>query len=199
MTAQVSDSVVYKDQEYSLVAFSDGEPFDPSVHGYRPEMASTACYRGYLAGYEVTDGALFLGSLRISHQDSDLPESQNKRPPPLNGVEAELSETSYAGKWSFQNIGLPLAYSGGLVVAKGFISSLYVHMGFHPAWKYEEVHELIFERGKLISACELSSKVAEIRERLSSEEESSDEFSWARFDEWVKECFRRDYHRNANQ
>lgn len=39
--------------------------------------------------------------------------------------------------------------SGGLLLGEGFIQELYVHMGFHPAWKYLHVIELIFEGGQL--------------------------------------------------
>ena len=39
-------------------------------------------------------------------------------------------------------------------------------MGFHPAWKYEEVHELVFESGILESESDLSSRMAEIRDKV---------------------------------
>ena len=60
MTAQASDQVIYRDQGFMLCAFSNSEPFNPSAHGYRPVMASTACYRGYVCEYEVRNSSLQL-------------------------------------------------------------------------------------------------------------------------------------------
>ena len=45
-------------------------------------------------------------------------------------------------------------------LADGFIQNLYVHMGFHPAWKYREVHELLFEDGRLLHAQDRSAAMA---------------------------------------
>lgn len=196
MTAQVSDIVVYKESEFSLVAFSDGEPFDPRENGYRPVMASTACYRGYVSKYAITEGTLVLSELRISHQEDDLPVSQKKLPPNLNEVVASKSEQTFFGRWLFQDVRLPLQYTGGIVIAKGFIRELYVHMGFHPAWKYEEVYELVFESGKLVSESNLSDRMREVRERARKESEcKSVKQSREEVEVWVHECFRRDYRR----
>ena len=42
----------------------------------------------------------------------------------------------------YADVNYPIAYTGGLLLARGFIQKLYEHMGFHPAWKYEQVIEL---------------------------------------------------------
>ena len=55
-----------------------------------------------------------------------------------------------------------MGFTGGLLVGKGFISRLYVHMGFHPAWKYETVHESTFCGGKLSERRDLSEAMASL-------------------------------------
>ena len=57
-----------------------------------------------------------------------------------------------------------------MLACEGFIDALYVHMGFHPAWKFEHVEELIFEGkvdesevGKLRPGMELLLTIVEQR------------------------------------
>jgi hypothetical protein len=166
MTAQISDIVFYKGEEYALAGCSGGEPFIPAEYGYFPVMGCTACWRGYLSEYEIRDGYLLLRRLNINHQLSEDAGSQPERPPALYGVEAEESDKSYIGRWAFSDLDLPLKYSGRLILARGLIRELYNHMGFHPAWKYERVYEIIFESGKMISEHDQSAGMAEIRDQM---------------------------------
>ncbi|MEH2271494.1 MAG: hypothetical protein V7K68_24245 [Nostoc sp.] len=57
-------------------------------------------------------------------------------------------------------------FTGSLLVANNFIKSLYVHLGFQPAYKYEEVHELIFESGYLMQSINRSKEMADIRQKM---------------------------------
>ncbi|BDZ71293.1 hypothetical protein GCM10025861_18100 [Methanobacterium petrolearium] len=55
-----------------------------------------------------------------------------------------------------------------MVIKKNFVylTPLFVedtHRGFHPAWKFEEVNELIFHDGKLTEKKDVSDKLAEVR------------------------------------
>jgi hypothetical protein len=196
VTAQASDIVIYKGGQFNLAAYSNGEPFDPSKHGYKPVMASTACWRGYLCKYKIENGRLLLDKLHINHQESNLPVSKKEQPPNLNSSVASVSKQSFLGLWLFEDVNLPLDYSGGLIVARGFIRSLYVHMGFQPIWKYEVVHELIFNSGELQTESDLSSRMAEIREKTESETtENGEKPSRKEIDMWINESFRRDYKR----
>ncbi len=60
--------------------------------------------------------------------------------------------------------------------------NLYVHMGYHPAWKYEKVHELIFENGLLIEDRDISAKMKEYRDKRVNKEKSGrepdEDFDW---------------------
>jgi len=193
MTAQAQDSLHYLGEQHALAAFSDGEPFSPTDAGYRPVMASTACWRGYVCGYEVRDGLLHLNELRVNHQPGEVPITRRRQPPDLNGVAAVRDENSYVGDWHFCNVNLPLAYRGGLVIGRDFIRELYVHMGFHPAWKYQHVHELVFERGRLVEAHDASSEIARLRTRMQDELKPGQAATRHQIRTWIANCFSRDY------
>ena len=70
-------------------------------------------------------------------------------------------------------------------------------MGFHPAYKFRSVHELLFEQGTLTRSFDRSERMAQIRARFSPEQlrslnrdDSDDE---ATVEKWVRECFSLDY------
>lgn len=194
MTAQVADSFIYQDSPFHLVAYSNGELFHPEQYGYRPFPASTACWRGYCCEYTLVNEQLVLNQLHINHGDVDASLTQQKPPPDLYGTAAAVSSQAHIGKWLFDAVGLPLDYTGGLVIGEGFIRSLYVHMGFNPAWKYETVHELVFESGQLIQQSDLSNKMAEVREKLAKiPPEVNSDSSTEQIESWINNCFRRDY------
>jgi hypothetical protein len=152
MTAQIDDTFRYRETEYSVAGISEGELFDISILGMTPSMASTACWRGYQAVFAVVQSRLVLDTLHVNLLRSGEGKNRYERVPgPLiNGItptpprkEFDFFNNHYEG------LNYQLKYSGGLLLANEFIESLYVHMGFHPAWKYETVIELIFDAGIL--------------------------------------------------
>jgi hypothetical protein len=59
-----------------------------------------------------------------------------------------------------------LQASGAVVAAHcGFIAELYVHMGHHPAWKYTQVLELIFDDGCVAALNDRSELMAQQQRR----------------------------------
>ncbi|AUT00467.1 hypothetical protein CLI64_08725 [Nostoc sp. CENA543] len=57
-------------------------------------------------------------------------------------------------------------FTGSLLTANKFMNNLYVHIGFQPAYKYEEVYQLIFENGYLMQSINRSKEMAEIRQKI---------------------------------
>ena len=149
-----------------------------------------------MCGYEVKDGQLRLRELWVNHQPGEAPITRRKQPPDLNGAAAVRDEKSFFGEWHFRDVGLPLAYTGGLVIGREFIHELYVHMGFHPAWKYLQVHELVFERGRLIQANDASPRMAELRARMQDGLKPEPQATREQITGWIADCFSRDYNRN---
>lgn len=193
MTAQVNDSLLYLAQEYMLAAFSNGEPFSPGDAGFRPVSASTACWRGYVCGYEVVEDQLTLRDFWVNHQPGDAPITRRLQPPSINQVEAVRDEKSYFGEWHFSNVCLSLPYSGSVLIGSGFIRDLHVHMGFHPAWKYEQVHELAFERGQLVDARDASEELMRLRGELRAGLKPDSQATREQIKGWIADCFSRDY------
>jgi hypothetical protein len=66
----------------------------------------------------------------------------------------------------YSRMSIPMPFTGGLLACDGFIRELYVHMGFHPAWKFEHVEELLFDEGRLTRREDVSEELARVRSRL---------------------------------
>ena len=68
-------------------------------------------------------------------------------------------------------------------------------MGFHPAWKFEHVEELLFEDGHLVHHEDVSEALAEVREVLRRQPLKPDarEADLAEILAWTKRCFEMDY------
>jgi hypothetical protein len=192
MTAQINDSVFHRKRRYSVAGVSGKGLFDPASYGIQAKSFSTACWRGFHVDYEVIDSRLTLTAVSI-----ELPVEHR--------AAAARGELTFApglrpakdkfGVPRFEGLSLPIPYTGGLLLGDSFIRKLYVHMGFHPAWKYQNVRELIFEQGTLLEDHDRSAKMATLRERLASEPLRPGIDDWQEIQAWVERCFSRDYYR----
>ena len=160
MTAQAHDRMQWRGGDYLLVGVDGDTLFDPLEHGLDPAPTTTANWRGWVARYEIRDEALLLAEpTDVGHArgpDGSLPT--------LRGVEPVRDDER--GPFRYERLDWPLTFSGRLIVARGFIQSLYRHMGFHPAWKFEESWELTFEDGRLTKSEELSDEMQRTRKDI---------------------------------
>lgn len=190
MTAQASDGFDYGDQHYSIAGVRGRGLFEPKRHKLRPVSRATLCWRGYTCRYAMQENRLILVDLRIG---------LNQSAPVLFGIEPEVPKSQHPiFNAIYTNINHPIGYTGGLLIATGFIQELYVHMGFHPAWKYEEVHELIFEDGTLKDAFDRSEYMADFRKRreaaIDAAPDERREPTKAEIGDWIERCFSLEYH-----
>ena len=142
------------------------ELFDPYALGLEPQGMCTACWRGYLAtfGLDAND-RLVLADLLIN-LDED-PDAPTEAPPELNSVSAEpANDDEDLFQYRYLELNLPLAFTGGLLIATGFLEAYYEHMGFHPAWKFQRVIELTFQAGQLTGRRDVSELIARLREQI---------------------------------
>lgn len=154
MTAQASDSFRWTGETWQL---TDGASlFDPTSVGLTPRMLSTANWRGYTCEYAVQDDRLVLSTLRVGLADEDIARAGGDGPL-VNGRAA--SKRIGIESW-YEDLALPLPFSGTLTLGRDFIQELYVHMGFHPAWKFRTVAELRFRDGLLESSEDVSDRYA---------------------------------------
>jgi hypothetical protein len=166
MTAQINDMFRYRKCEYALAGISEGELFDPSLLDLKPSGTCSACWRGYQAVFALSGPRLVLDALHVNLLKPG--EGHEREEGPLiNGVKPGEPRGEY--DWfnnHYEGLEFHLEYTGGLLLAAGFIKELYVHMGFHPAWKYERVVELIFDAGILKQEFDRSAQMAELRQKF---------------------------------
>lgn len=168
MTAQIDDRFVFRGRDYSVAGISEGFLFDPFVLGLHPVGTCTACWRGFQAYYAISDGHLVLDALHVNLLE-DGPGFVRVEGPSVNGVTPSAqTDTRDVFNNHYEGLEYPLEYTGGVLLADGFIQELYVHMGFHPAWKYEAVVELVFAGGILTAEYDRSERMAEIRRMLAA-------------------------------
>ena len=196
MTAQIDDLFLLRGAEYSVAGIEDEGLFHPSQLGLRPRACSTACWRGYQAVFAIAGERLVLHRLGVSlfvgeegWEPMTGPAIHGTRPTGPRGGAIDFNN-DYVG------LDLPLEYDGGVLLARGFLEDLYVHMGFHPAWKYTEVIELVFEAGELRSEHDRSREVATVRESVLADAREQGGFwepSRERMRELVERSFDRSY------
>jgi hypothetical protein len=64
-------------------------------------------------------------------------------------------------------------------------------MGFHPAWKYETVHELAFEAGVMKHASDCSAEMKRIRKDVISKPNKPE--NPGEINSWIEKCFNQKY------
>jgi hypothetical protein len=159
MTAQFSDLFRFHDVEYAVAEVHGGNLFEAASFGLFPIMASTACWRGYVAIFAISEAHLVLDTLFVNLRETKGPPINNVSPRPPAGRFGMFNQ-------EYRGLNHRLDFSGSLLLGNDFIRELYVHMGFHPAWKYKTVIELTFEGGKLTAENDRSARMAEIRRTM---------------------------------
>jgi hypothetical protein len=191
VTAQVHDLVTHGDTTYSLVGVDGEGLFDPADHGVEVVSASTACWRGFACTYAVVGGGLRLVALEAQVPE-ELLEDAARRLPDVFGVAPTPSRVCGP---LYDRLDRAVVFTGGLLLGDGFLRDLYRHMGFHPAWKYERVVELLFTDGGLTGAHDRSAEMAAFRDRISAGEVQEPDGRPGGVD-WVRRTFTRDYGRS---
>lgn len=161
MTAQINDVFLHHRREYAVAGISEGQLFDLALLGLEPRPNCTACWRGYQAVFALAGSRLVLDTLHINLEQAPGPLVNGVAPKPST-KRLDFFNNHY------EKLDYHLEYTGGVLLGDGFISRLYVHMGFHPAWKYKRVIELIFDAGVLRAEYDRSARVAEIRKEMAA-------------------------------
>jgi hypothetical protein len=184
MTAQISDTFLFQDKNFSIVGVNGQELFSPAVYNMQPLPRITSCWRGYICTYKTLYNKLLLDSLQtnLDHEG-----------PPINNVHPVFLHKSTFDN-AYKDLNLSVDFTGGILIAHAFISQLYVHMGFHPAWKYEIVFELILSQGYVLDTRDVSQKMAELREKMTRKPLGpGPDASKKEIEDWVASTFKMDY------
>jgi hypothetical protein len=184
MTAQILDALLLNAQRLSIVGVNGSGLFDPFALGMHPFSRITSCWRGYVCGYKVLQDKFFLHRLQINLEEEA---------PLIHGVKPFAQEHG-TFKNVYAELNLPIDFTGGILAASDFIQELYVHMGFHPAWKYRNVFELVIAHGAVLETRNVSGRMDEIRqEMIKSPLQPGVDATKERIEKWVASTFKRDY------
>ncbi len=182
MTAQIPDEFRYMSELYSLVGLKGSALYSPQDFGITPLMASTACYRGYVMRYDCVDGQLILDNMSVRTEEA----------PQVNNIEA-LDEDGFFFSHRYENLGLKTKFTGSMLLAKDFIESMNVHMGFQRPMAYRTVLELQIQDGDIIATNDLSTKMEELRNRDPSKDAQPESRDHDDVMSWIESSFSLDY------
>lgn len=296
MTAQISDTIRIGSEDFSIAGVKGTGLFTPEALGVVTQASSTACWRGYVAGYALLEGSLRLvhltlnpasstrdraptlilvstqtrrevrrlnlgaspvvigsdpscplviddaavparsvritpgepfarvevlaGEVFLGDEFQDDSEPQHERlsgassfrygsvltlgafalhflfgpadpGPPIFGVLPTYSGGFSGGIAEYHSLNELIPFSGGILAARDFIQEHYVHMGFHPVWKYRSIRELVFDSGALIVDNDRSIQMAELRAKLPATGGDRVPSTKERLelDRWLRQCF----------
>lgn len=165
MTAQILDTANFQEYSHLVVGYAPKMPFDPVAHGYSPVATTTACYRGWACEFEVGHHLVLTG-LTLSHQPSEVPASRKIPPPDLGGVKAMPALENPVGSWRFVGLGLPLPFTGGLILGRLSDSPFQGIPAFHHVLLCDGVTEIVFDSGRLVTAVDRSSAANRLKQEL---------------------------------
>ncbi|NHJ33228.1 MAG: hypothetical protein FK732_10215 [Asgard group archaeon] len=183
MTAQMPDQFLYKGESYALIGLKGSSLFNPEDYGVYPVMASTACYRGFVATYNITDKHITLSSFVLRSQKRKL----NK----INGRAAKKEKRILSFNFLYENLDLPIKFTGFILLGKDFINEMYVHMGFQRPISYETVIEFQFKDGEIVTVNDFSELIAKLRKEDPSKD-AKPEYDETTM-EWIERLFSLDY------
>jgi len=168
-------------EKFSLVGLKGKGLFTPKDFGITPYFTCTACWRGYVMKYYFTDDQLILEGIKVNVND----------PPKINGVEPKKGDNLF--KYHYNNLNLKTYFTGSILLAKDFIQSMYIHMGFQRPMAFNIVLEIEVENGNIISVKDLSRLMKEQRKKNPYKGAQPQSNSQNDIEKWVKQTFSLDY------
>lgn len=151
MTAQISDTFLFKSDEYSLIGMTEGDLASPEQFGMKPKMLHTACYRGFYATYELTEEGLYLRELTL--------KERNGKYLPIGGTQPK--KENYQA--TYHGLSEVIPFTGKIRLAKDFIQELYIHMGHQKPTSFKTVLDITMKNGKVVEIRDRSQEMEKKR------------------------------------
>ena len=181
VTAQIPDEFIYNGQSFSLIGLKGENLFRPEDFGIKTYFRFTACWRGYVMKYIFTDDQLFLEGMRVNA----------KNPPNINDIEPQKAEDPF--DYYYKDLNIKTKFTGKVLLAKDFIDSMYVHMGFQRPIAYKTVIEIHVKNGDMILEKDFSKKIEEYRNQNITAGMRPQSNSTKDVEKWIKQTFSLDY------
>lgn len=147
MTAQVHDTLIYKEEGYNLIGAKGSGWISPEDFSVDLEPPDSGCWRGCIALYKVIGNKLVLDGIVMFGKTEDYPV--------INGASPKVTK----GQAIYENLALSISFRGKVRIATGFRWECHVHMGFQKAPSYGIVLDLTFEDGVLTSVEDRSAEM----------------------------------------
>ena len=159
MTAQISDRVFFKSDEYSIIGIT-GELVSPEQFSMTSKKISTACYRGFFATYEFTEEYLYLREFTLNAKDGNYL--------PIEGIDPV--KNGFEG--TYQNLSMVVPFTGRIRLGKDFFRECYIHMGFQKASGCKTVLDLSLKEGRVVEITDRSQEMNQKRGAFKNRYES---------------------------
>lgn len=175
MTRQIKDYILFKDNNMEISAIeSESSLFEITGYGISPNGTSSACWRGHMEQYYIDEcDNLILKDLIVNYPAHEIPiELHGIKGLPLKRDHRKRDPNSLmksvgliAGNTLYENLNIPVCFSGKLIGCDDYIYSGYDNMGFSEPYKYKIVMEFVFEKGICIKINDLSDIAEEKRNK----------------------------------
>jgi len=183
MTGQIPDNVIYNGEGYDLVGVKGEGLYEPFEFGLTPVSPHTANWRGFVSCYEVSEKILTLKDIEIHVRNSD------DNFPEINGVKPVIRIEGLT-QLKYENLKLKTNYTGTILIAKDFIDSMYIHMGFQSPLSFNKVIELEFSKGELTSEKDISERMKTFRKKKKLDRKLNIDEDLSK---WIDRTFSLDY------
>jgi hypothetical protein len=151
--------------------------FDPAQVGIKPVGMTTACYRGFICNYEISDDTLFLAGLVVWGSSPSYPSIGGVAPTidrsystfVSAAVEADIpgftlrTSEDTCGPAVYREIRLPVPFDGRIILGR---ENLFPYARGCSLYNWREIHECLFTRGRLDRAVDFSAVFARMREAV---------------------------------
>lgn len=156
MTMQISDTVLFDNEEYTLYDVENKSSIIKVAElGLYPKAISSACWRGNILSFSVTDKIL-LNRIIIRTVDEKYPA--------INNVVAQKLDDHF-GAYVYNNVNLPFQYNGRMMIVQGkydfYDDTLPLYFRRSRSVRtqyYSKVLELCFLDGMMTDVNDLSEK-----------------------------------------
>ncbi len=181
MTGQMPDEFELNGESFSLVGLKGQGLYKPEDFGIIPYYSCTACWRGYLMKYIFNKNQLILDELLVNVNE----------PPEINGVQPQQGNSLF--KYHYKNLNLKTVFTGRVLLAKDFIDSMYVHMGFQRPMAFKIVLGLEIKKGEIVLFQDLSKQMEERRKKDLYKGAQPNSNSTKDIENWIEKTFSLDF------
>ena len=166
MTGQEPDRIYYMDEKYDLVGFKGKGISFPTDFGIDTHGRSTNCHRGYIMRYKIIENSLKLDGFWFNSNNINFPLINEVEPIKITEEAAKQGEyLQRLFEYEYKNINMIMDFKGNLLLAKDFIRSQYVHMGFQSSSAYKTVLKIDFKDGIVINVEDKSKEAKKARKK----------------------------------